>query len=115
MAVGVFLCIVCYFLWINSKKDFQDETFLKDKNVLITGGSSGIGLALAKLFYSCGSNVILVARDLKKLDVTKDLLKNTCNGKGDIFIVSLDLNGEYNVLQQELNDLISRLGKFFII
>ncbi len=39
----------------------------KGKNVLITGGSSGIGLALARLFTEAGSNVWLLARDESKL------------------------------------------------
>ena len=32
---------------------------LKDKNVLITGSSSGIGKAIALLFASEGANIIL--------------------------------------------------------
>ena len=35
--------------------------------VVITGGSSGIGLAAARLFVSEGANVVLVARDEVKL------------------------------------------------
>ncbi len=37
------------------------------KNVLITGGSSGIGLAVARLFTEAGSKVWLLARDESKL------------------------------------------------
>ncbi|TGL76215.1 SDR family oxidoreductase [Leptospira yasudae] len=40
----------------------------KDKNVLITGGNSGIGLATAKLFVAEGANVIITGRDQKTLD-----------------------------------------------
>jgi 3-dehydrosphinganine reductase len=38
-----------------------------NKNVLISGGSSGIGFALAKKFTSLGSNVYILARDNTKL------------------------------------------------
>lgn len=35
--------------------------------ILITGGSSGIGLAMVKKFYELKNKVIIVARDIEKL------------------------------------------------
>ena len=49
---------------------------MKNKNVLITGASSGIGLECAKLFAKNGSNLILFARRLERLeDIKRDLEK----------------------------------------
>ncbi|MFH1447141.1 MAG: SDR family oxidoreductase [Chloroflexota bacterium] len=48
----------------------------KDKLVLITGGSSGIGLALAKELVSEGSHVWILARDQERLDNALAILKN---------------------------------------
>jgi 3-dehydrosphinganine reductase len=42
------------------------------KNVIITGGSSGIGEGLAKRLYKTGANIALVARDEKKLARAKE-------------------------------------------
>lgn len=44
------------------------KKYFKDKNIYITGGSSGIGIACAKLCAEYGSNVLIIARDEKKLD-----------------------------------------------
>ena len=40
----------------------------KDKTVIITGGSEGVGAAAARLFADAGANLMLVARGKKKLD-----------------------------------------------
>jgi uncharacterized oxidoreductase len=40
---------------------------LTDNTILITGGSSGIGLALLESFYQLGNKIIIVARDIDKL------------------------------------------------
>jgi len=44
---------------------------LSGAHVIITGGSSGIGLECAKLLVSQGSNVTIIARDQQKLTVAK--------------------------------------------
>ncbi|MDI9551365.1 MAG: SDR family NAD(P)-dependent oxidoreductase, partial [Bacteroidota bacterium] len=39
----------------------------KDKVIVITGASSGIGLASARLFGSFGANVVMAARSYDKM------------------------------------------------
>jgi len=46
-----------------------------EKHVLITGGSEGIGLALAKQFLSDGAAVTLLARNIDKLKQAQSELK----------------------------------------
>src|SRR4051812_35311464 len=46
------------------------------KYVLVTGGTSGIGLELAKLFAKDGHNMIIVARDEAELGFTARLLRD---------------------------------------
>lgn len=41
--------------------------FFKDKTIIVTGASSGIGLASARLFASLGANVVMAARSVEKM------------------------------------------------
>ncbi|MCB1667440.1 MAG: SDR family NAD(P)-dependent oxidoreductase [Porticoccaceae bacterium] len=57
---------------------------LKNKTVLITGGSKGIGLACAKVFKAEGARVAIVARTATTLAAAKALL-------GEVYTVAADL------------------------
>ena len=48
---------------------------LKDKKILITGGSKGIGLACAHAFIAEGARVALVSRSEENLRKAKDAVK----------------------------------------
>jgi 3-oxoacyl-[acyl-carrier protein] reductase len=49
---------------------------LKNKNVIITGGSHGIGLETAKILAKEGCNVAILARDKKKLLLAKKQIES---------------------------------------
>jgi 3-dehydrosphinganine reductase len=51
------------------------------KRVLITGGSSGIGLAAARKFYEAGAEVILVSRNPERLKQAADSLGPAAGGQ----------------------------------
>lgn len=64
---------------------------MKDKVVIITGASSGIGEALARKFSNEGAYVVLAARQVEKLLILqKELEKN----KNRTLIVSCDVSKE---------------------
>ena len=48
----------------------------KDKTVVITGGSEGVGAACARLFADAGANLMLVARGKKKLEAIAEELRD---------------------------------------
>lgn len=57
---------------------------LKDKKVLITGGSKGIGLACAKAFMAEGAKVALVSRSQENLDQAKKSIGNAYTTAADL-------------------------------
>ena len=49
---------------------------LKDKKILITGATGGIGHSLVKKFYNLGSNVLATGTNEDKLKLLKEEFKN---------------------------------------
>ncbi|WP_252224192.1 SDR family oxidoreductase [Clostridium sp. ZBS2] len=60
------------------------------KHALITGGTEGIGLELAKLFAKDNCNLLIVARNKEKLLQVKNYIENEY--KVDVDILSVDLS-----------------------
>jgi 3-hydroxy acid dehydrogenase / malonic semialdehyde reductase len=63
------------------------------KTALITGASSGIGMATAKIFARNGINLILCGRRQERLDTLKDELNSLCN----IHILNFDVRNKKDV------------------
>jgi len=53
---------------------------LKDRSALITGGTSGIGFAIAKVFVAQGADVIITGRDEEKLKRASKEIGNGIRG-----------------------------------
>jgi hypothetical protein len=60
----------------------------KDKTVIITGGSEGVGAATARKFAEHGANLVLVARSKRNLDRIAEELR----GKTRVEIVAMDVS-----------------------
>ncbi|MHA2027979.1 MAG: SDR family oxidoreductase [Candidatus Kariarchaeaceae archaeon] len=69
-----------------SKQDnlHQKQINLKEAKVLITGGTSGLGKALAIALDRMGAKVAIIARNMKKLDEMKNLFPNIITIQGDV-------------------------------
>lgn len=68
-----------------------DGDYLKDRTALITGGTSGIGLAIAQAFLRCGANVVITGRNKKRIDEAVCML-NDMKHQGYAKGVQLDIS-----------------------
>ncbi len=67
---------------------------VRGKTVLITGGSSGIGLAAANKIVAAGATVVIVARDAEKLALAQKEIEGYAKHGGKVFIYSADVGDE---------------------
>ena len=84
----------------------KGEIMFKGKNVVITGGSSGLGLAIAKKLATRGAIVTLIARNKEKLETAKTEIIKT-GGKAHIF--SSDVS-RIESITETFKKIVSEIG-----
>jgi dehydrogenase/reductase SDR family protein 12 len=79
------------------------SAFLRDKHMVITGATSGLGLATARALAARGAALTLVARDeAKVLQVALELKRATGNQQINVEIAELSLISEVEALAERL-------------
>lgn len=76
-------------------------------SVVITGGTRGVGLAMAKEFLSMGDSVVICGRDQDRLDRALVLLRSkypSADGKENVFGITADVSSYSDVIN--LGELI---------
>jgi uncharacterized oxidoreductase len=87
-----------------------------NNTVLITGGSAGIGLAIARLLSATGNKVIITGRDQQRLDQAVGQLKNVTginsdvSKKADVETLVTALNRDF----PNLNLVINNAGRALV-
>jgi NAD(P)-dependent dehydrogenase (short-subunit alcohol dehydrogenase family) len=79
---------------------------LKDKRIILTGASSGIGKAAAVKLDELGASLVMIARNYDKLNETLSLLSGT-----DHKIYSYDLK-KIEGIEDFINNVVKENGKF---
>lgn len=81
---------------------------MKNKTALITGGSQGIGFALAKAVIINGGNVIITGRNKEKLDKSREELKRISK-ESEVFVFTMD-NTELETISQKFSEIVSMVS-----
>tara|TARA_B100001123_G_scaffold121258_1_gene141148 strand:+ start:621 stop:1361 length:741 start_codon:yes stop_codon:yes gene_type:complete len=81
---------------------------LKDKTAIITGGGTGIGLAIARAFYQEGAKIILFGRRKEKLEKAIEKLGDSA------MIIQGDMTNN-NDLDQLINETLHNFKKIDIL
>jgi len=80
------------------------------KLVLISGGSRGIGLALAQKFAQNGANVVIAARDADKLIEAENIIRKSFR-KNDQFVVGFQLDvTQDSIVTEVIGEMIQKHG-----
>src|ERR1700704_4569191 len=79
---------------------------LSNKVALITGGSSGIGFAIAKSLAEAGARVAITGRDKHKLEEAARAI--------DVFPIKADVSAESDV-ERTLGQVIAKFGDLDIL
>jgi len=105
-AVGISLAALYAGSRLLAKNSRREPLNFRDKVVLITGGSRGLGLAMAKEFGHQGSRLALCARDAEELQNARDLLIRE-GIQVDTFVCDVTKKNEVESL---LGQVIGRFG-----
>jgi len=84
---------------MNNQRESNTES-----TVLITGASSGIGNELAKVFARNGHNLVIVARNQKRLDQLADELRE----KHRVKVIVLPKDLSINTSPQEIYETLQK-------
>ena len=86
------------------KKVMLPNNSFLGKNILVTGGGSGLGQSIATAYSNLGGNVTIVSRDLEKLESTAEEIKKISGNKVNVH--SLDVSNH-----EQIEELCKKLSK----
>jgi NAD(P)-dependent dehydrogenase (short-subunit alcohol dehydrogenase family) len=102
-----------------SKFGFESSTYevlagvnLEGKQVIVTGGASGLGFETARALGSKGAQVVLVGRNAEKLEMAKMQLASLGQTKVDTELMDL---GDLNSVRVAAESLLNRYPKIDIL
>ena len=86
--------------------------YFKGKVMIITGASSGIGLASAKLFASLGAKLVLAARSQDKLEEIASVISH--DSGSDVLCVKTDVSVEEDC-RNLIDKAVARFGRIDVL
>lgn len=112
--IVAFLVIVhiAIYRWL-SKKPLRS---IRDRHVVITGGSSGIGFSIAIKCVKLGAHVTIIARNVEKLKSASEEIKlHRISDKQLIQYRSIDLSKNYDGVKAALSALEDEIAPIYML
>ncbi|MCS1350729.1 2,4-dienoyl-CoA reductase [Mechercharimyces sp. CAU 1602] len=78
---------------------------MKGKTVIVTGGSNGMGKGMAARFCQEGANVVIIGRDVEKLENTKKEIETF---EGQVLPISMDVRN-----LEQVEDMVKKTKETF--
>lgn len=94
-----------------TQKMLRDDA-LKGKNIVVTGGGSGLGKAMTKYFLELGAHVAITSRNMEKLQNTAKELESETGGK--CLPVQCDVR-HYEQVEKMLEEVVNNFGSVDIL
>lgn len=88
------------------------EDALKNKNIIVTGGGSGLGKSMTKYFLELGAQVAITSRNLEKLQNTIKELEEETGGK--CFAIQCDVRN-YDEVEKMKHEAIEKMGSVDVL
>lgn len=92
-------------IYVNISQNNYGQLFSSDDVVLVTGGSNGIGFAIAKRFVEEGATVIITGRNQDKLDAA---VKEISSSR--IYSIVWDISN-VSIIEEKINKMREMVGK----
>lgn len=106
---GIILAGAASLIFLGLRRVISSEPDFDGKVVLITGGSRGLGLALAEQFRRRGAHVALLARDLDELAAAKLQLARKHHIRREILLLPANVADEVEV-RDAVQECIQHFG-----
>ncbi|TGZ50838.1 3-ketodihydrosphingosine reductase [Temnothorax longispinosus] len=109
--VLVVLALIYEYLFGRKIKD------IRNKHVVVTGGSSGIGKCMAIIAAKKGANVTIIARNEQNLEKAKEEILQACENRNTqrVECLSLNIGMDYSTVEKALTDLEKVMGPIYML
>jgi short-subunit dehydrogenase len=89
-------------------------SYWRNKVAIVTGGSSGLGLAIAKELYSAGTTVVLAARDANRLEVATSEVRAAATEATTVVGIPCDITRDEQVTSL-IGSTLDRFGQLDLL
>ena len=97
---------------MNYTEGMLKEGALRGKNIIVTGGGSGLGKSMATYFSQLGANLMLCSRDFEKLNKAAEEIKSQTGGQ--IITAACDVR-EYEAVEGVIDQTIASFGSVDVL